>query len=316
MAKKIKTSNKYKSSNKNSSKTSRDNSRDKDDNKKSYKKFDNKKPKGNKFKNQNYQTFKQGEQVEGIHSVYALLQSNRVVEKLFVDESKNNPEVANIVGLAKKKNIQIIFLNSHQLQQKSASFAPQGVVAIAQPLQLVDGSNVFDKKQMVVACDGITDPQNLGSIIRTSLAVDCGVVLPKQRSAALSPSVMKVSAGASEVVPISICSGLGNWLTNVKKQGVFIVGCDYPSDISIFDFVASELASESKSEVSNNRWKSQNIVVVVGAEGKGISQSVKQKCDVVVHIPMNKNTQLSGVDSLNVSVAFGVVAYQVAQLIR
>lgn len=246
--------------------------------------------------------YQNGEQVEGIHAVYSLLNNGRKVKELLIDKSKSGSDHQNLAGLATKKGISIRYVDANYLRDLAQSFAPQGVIAFAEPINFASQDALL-KKKLIIACDGITDPQNLGSVIRTASCVGAGVVFPKQRSASLTATVLKASAGAGEIVPLLRCSGLGNWLTNMKKQGVVIVGCDHPSDFSVFDF-STEFFD-----------KFNQVVVVLGAEGMGLSQSIKAKCDYIVHIPMNAEALSGGIDSLNVSVVCGIVTYQVARVL-
>ena len=145
---------------------------------------------------------------------------------------------------------------------------------------------------MLIGLDGITDPHNLGAVVRSAAAFGAdGVVIPERRNAAMTGSAWKASAGAAARLQISQVTNLVRSIEDAKKAGCFVVGLDADADTSL---AKMNLASES-------------IFIIVGSEGKGLSRLVKEKCDLVVSIPMQ-----SSVESLNASVATAIVMYQVA----
>ncbi len=146
---------------------------------------------------------------------------------------------------------------------------------------------------LIVALDGITDPRNLGAIIRSVAAFGGhGVVVPERRSVGMTASAWKTSAGAAARIPVAQCSNLTRTLQDYRKSGFFVLGLDMEGDVSL---PGLELAKEP-------------LVIVVGSEGKGLSRLVRQTCDQIVSIPMS-----SAVESLNAGIATGVTLYEVAR---
>lgn len=252
-----------------------------------------------------------GEQVEGIHAVKSLLKnSSRKTKKIFVDIGKKNisdnskkSSIEIILDLAKANNIPIEYLSAQEFSSLSNSSTPQSIIAIAEPIQFKSIKELLEISRLVIACDGITDPQNLGTIIRIASTVDAGVVFPKQRNAQLTPTVIKAAAGAIETVPLLQCGGIANWIIEAKKENVIVVGCDHPSQFSIFELSNKEIPKNS------------SVVLVMGAEGKGLSRLSNERCDIIANIPMSQNALDAGVDSHNVAVACGIASYQLARLI-
>jgi 23S rRNA (guanosine2251-2'-O)-methyltransferase len=163
--------------------------------------------------------------------------------------------------------------------------------AYAHPGDLVDSP--MPGIPLIVALDGITDPRNLGAIIRSVAAFGGhGVVVPERRSVGMTASAWKTSAGAAARIPVAQCSNLTRALEDYRKAGFFVLGLDMDGDVSLPEL---ELAKEP-------------LVIVVGSEGKGLSRLVSQTCDQIVSIPMS-----SAVESLNAGIATGVTLYEVAR---
>lgn len=173
--------------------------------------------------------------------------------------------------------------------------APQGVVAIAAPLRATDLVALLRAPDaFLVALDGVTDPYNLGAIVRTAeTAGATGVVLPRRRSAHVTPAVSKAAAGAIEHVPIALVSGIGAALERAEREKVWSIGLDADAERTVDDIpVATE-----------------PVVVVLGAEGHGLSRLVRERCDVVARIPMHGH-----IESLNVSAAAAIVLHRIAAM--
>jgi 23S rRNA (guanosine2251-2'-O)-methyltransferase len=181
------------------------------------------------------------------------------------------------------------------LMRASRSDAPQGVLAYAEPLHEYKLEELIDPETnpFLLAFDGVTDPHNLGAIIRTG---ECsgvtGVILPKHRSVHITPTVAKASAGAIEHVPMAMVGGLPSALSECKDAGVWTVGLDMDGDTDIHDLTVAD----------------QPLVLIFGAEGKGLSRLTKQRCDVLARIP-----QYGNVASLNVSAAGAIACFEVAR---
>jgi 23S rRNA (guanosine2251-2'-O)-methyltransferase len=184
-----------------------------------------------------------------------------------------------------------------RLDGEARTEAPQGVLAHADPLPEADLDDlcapVGDRAPFLVCLDGVTDPHNLGAILRTAeCAGATGAVLPRHRSAHVTPTVAKAAAGAIEHVPMAVVPGLPAALTALKRHGVWSVGLDADASESLFGL---QLAAEP-------------IALVLGAEGAGLSRLAKQRCDVLVSIPRH-----GALASLNVGAAAAISCYEVAR---
>ena len=206
-----------------------------------------------------------------------------------------------IVMLAESERVPVRRVARRSLDQLARSEAPQGVVARAAPLAEVELSTLIGRRPgsppFLVAVDSVTDPGNLGAILRSceGAGVD-GVVLPRHRAAHVTPTVAKAAAGAIEYLDIAIVGGLPNALAQMRDAGVWVVGLDDSADRSLFDL--ADLASEP-------------VCLVLGAEGSGLSRLVRQRCDELVQIPMRGR-----VGSLNVSAAAALAVYEVVRARR
>lgn len=165
----------------------------------------------------------------------------------------------------------------------------------ADPIDLFDATIDRGEVPLLVGLDGVTDPRNLGAIIRSATAFGGnGVIVPQRRSASMTAAAWKTSAGAAAVTPVALASNLTATLKELKKRGAFVIG----------------LAGEGEQEVSGLTLADQPLVVVVGSEGSGLSRLVAENCDVVASIP------IGGVESLNASVAAAIALYEVARIRR
>jgi 23S rRNA (guanosine2251-2'-O)-methyltransferase len=229
-----------------------------------------------------------GEQVEGRQAVRELLIArSRKIREVWISNDIDQSEIIDdIVELAHASNVQVLDVPRRKLEDQARSEAPQGVLAFAAPLREAD---------FLVAVDGVTDPGNLGALLRCCDGAGVnGVILPKHRAVHVTPTVAKTSAGAVEYVPMAVVSGLPNAITQMRSKGVWVVGLDDASDKTLFDL--GNLASEP-------------ICMVLGAEGAGLSRLVRERCDMVVSIPM-----AGQVSSLNVSAAAALAVYEVARV--
>lgn len=186
----------------------------------------------------------------------------------------------------------------NKLEARARSEAPQGVIAYAAELPEADLGELLKRRPgrapFLVAIDGVTDPGNLGAIIRNcdGAGVD-GVLVPRHRAVHVTPTVAKASAGAIEYARVAVASGLPAALSRVKDAGIWVVGLDDAADRTLFDI--GELAVEG-------------ICLVLGAEGAGLSRLVRERCDLVVSIPMRGR-----ISSLNVSAAAALATYEVTR---
>ncbi|MBF4695865.1 23S rRNA (guanosine(2251)-2'-O)-methyltransferase RlmB [Fusibacter ferrireducens] len=231
----------------------------------------------------------------GRNPVLEALEAGRDINKLVILEGSRDKTLQKIISAAKSKRLVIQFSERKILDRIVEGETHQGVVAYVAAysyFELEDILAVAKEKEevpFVIICDEINDPHNLGSIIRTADAVGAhGVIIPKRRSAALNQTVAKTSCGAIEYVKVARVTNIATTIDKLKEMGFWIVGTD----------------------MSNQTYYEANLTgsigVVVGNEGKGMSRLVKEKCDFVVSIPMKGH-----VDSLNASVASGIVMYEV-----
>jgi len=242
-----------------------------------------------------------GRQVEGRQAVRELLiAERRKVHEIWISaELEGDPGVADIVEIAAARRVPLRHIARATLEREARSEAPQGVLAQAAELPEVDLGDLIrgagrKTAPFLVAVDGVTDPGNLGAIIRSCDAAGVsGVLLPRHRSVHVTPTVAKAAAGAVEHVPMALVPGLPAAIAQLREHGVWVVGLDDAADQSLFDL--GSLAVEP-------------ICLVLGAEGAGLSRLVRERCDSIVSIPM-----AGEVSSLNVSVAAGISLFEVAR---
>ena len=203
-----------------------------------------------------------------------------------------------IVELANAARVPVTETSRKKLDMMARSESPQGVVAKAQSLEAAEFDELTRKRgnraPFLVAVDGVTDPGNLGALLRSAEGAGCtGVLLPKHRTVHITPTAAKAAAGAVEHLAIALVPGLPAALAACKQKGLWVVGFDDEADRSLFDI--GDLATEG-------------IVLVLGAEGTGLSRLVRERCDLLVSIPM-----LGKLSSLNVSAAGALACYEVAR---
>jgi 23S rRNA (guanosine2251-2'-O)-methyltransferase len=247
-----------------------------------------------------------GEQVEGRQAVRELLiAGTRRVREVWVasDLDATSGETASeilrdIVEIARTMRVPVQEVARKRLEQAARSEAPQGVIAFAAPLPEADLADLVARRPgrtpFLVAVDGVTDPGNLGALLRCCDGAGVhGVVLPRHRAVHVTPTTAKAAAGAVEHVPIAVVGGLPAALARIKDAGIWVVGLDDAADRDLFDL--GDLAVEG-------------ICLVLGAEGAGLSRLVRERCDMIVSIPM-----LGRLSSLNVSAAAALATYEVAR---
>jgi 23S rRNA (guanosine2251-2'-O)-methyltransferase len=210
---------------------------------------------------------------------------------------ESDDRVREAVKIATQRGIPILETPRGELDRLSDGSVHQGLALQVPPYVYADPRDLVNPEApgapLLVALDGITDPRNLGAIIRSVAAFGGhGVVVPERRSAGMTASAWKTSAGAAARVPVALASNLTRTLEAYRKDGFFVLGLDMDGDVEL---PGLELATEP-------------LVVVVGSEGKGLSRLVSETCDQIVSIPMS-----SSVESLNAGIATGVALYEVAR---
>jgi 23S rRNA (guanosine2251-2'-O)-methyltransferase len=241
-----------------------------------------------------------GQQIEGRQAVRELLIAGRrrVSEIWLSSELAGDDSVADVVELARVGRVPVAHVAKAKLEARAKSEAPQGVIAFAAELPEADLDELLGgrhgRRPFLVAVDGVTDPGNLGAILRSceGAGVD-GVLIPRHRAVHVTPTVAKAAAGAVEHLPMALVGGLPAMLTRLRGAGIWVVGLDDAADRSLFDL--GDLAAEG-------------ICLVLGAEGAGLSRLVRERCDAIVSIPMRGR-----ISSLNVSAAAALATYEVAR---
>ena len=234
--------------------------------------------------------------VHGIHPVRELLRAARPVQEIVIAEARGGSgPVADIVALAAAAGVPVRQAGPGELERLAPGAVHQGVVAIAPPFPLVDVDRLLahaaasGRPPLLVAVDGVTDPHNLGSIARTAEAVGAhGLVLPDRRSAPITPVVEKAAAGALAHLPVAGVTNLARTLVELGRAGVWSIGLD----------------GDAPATLGGHPLAAGAVVLVIGAEGDGLSRLVRERCDALVRLPMHGQ-----VGSLNASVAAGVALY-------
>lgn len=233
--------------------------------------------------------------IEGRNPIIEALKNNRPIEKIMVNKASKEGSIKKILAMAKENKVIIQEVDRHKLDEMSESHAHQGVIAITSDYRYYDLDEILEipkergEDPFFIILDGITDPHNLGSIIRTADAVGAhAVIIPKRRSVQITPIVAKASAGAVEYLPVCKVTNIVNTIKTLKENGLWIAAVDMDGQT----FYQQNLGGP--------------LGLVVGSEGEGISRLVKQNCDFTVSMPMSGN-----VTSLNASVAGGILLYEV-----
>ena len=226
------------------------------------------------------------------------MESDRDINKIFISDGEKHGSINKIIALAKEKKVIINEVSKAKLKHMSQTENNQGVIAIVPPFNyceiedILDLAKKRDEKPFILILDGIEDPHNLGSIIRTAETAGVhGIIIPKRRAANVNSTVAKVSAGAVEYMKIARVNNINDAINTLKENDVWICGTDMDTDKYYYDedFTGG-------------------IGVVIGSEGYGMSRLVKENCDFLVKIPMKGK-----ITSLNASVSAGIVIYEVVK---
>ena len=235
------------------------------------------------------------DKIEGRNPVMEALRSGRPIDKIIVQNGEKHGSIIKILAMAKEKHIAISYADKAKLDTMAEGRSHQGVIAYAAAKEYVTVSDILKiaesrgEHPFIVICDDITDPHNLGSIIRTANAAGVhGVIITKHNSVGLNATVAKTSAGAVEFTPVAKVSSLARTIEQLKKENIWVVGADMDGENTIYthDFAGA-------------------VAIVIGNEGKGISRLVKDRCDFIVRIP-----KLGKISSLNASVAGALMIYE------
>ena len=238
------------------------------------------------------------DQVEGRNSVIELLESGKSINKIFIANGEKHGSINKIIALAKERKILICEIDRAKINQMSQTDNNQGVIAIVPPFNYCEVDDIINyakekgEKPFIILLDGIEDPHNLGSIIRTAETAGVhGIVIPKRRAASVNSTVNKVSAGATQHMKIARVNNITETIRYLKENDIWICGTDINTKTYYYgqDFTIP-------------------IGIVIGSEGFGMSRLVRENCDFLVKIPMKGN-----ITSLNASVSAGIIMYEVVK---
>lgn len=235
--------------------------------------------------------------LEGRNAVLEALRAGRSVDKIYIQLGSSDGPIQTILREAKKHDTIVSFVTKERLNQMSETGNHQGVIAMAASYEYVSVEEILaragekEEAPFLFLLDGIEDPHNLGAIIRTAnLAGAHGVIITKHRAAGLTATVAKASAGAVNYTPVAKVTNLTNTIEQLKKEGIWFVCADM-GGTRMYDL---DLRGP--------------VGLVIGNEGEGVSRLVREKCDFIASIPMKGD-----IDSLNASVAAGVLAYEIVR---
>ena len=235
------------------------------------------------------------DQVEGRNSVLELLESGKDINKIFVTRGEKHGSINKILAIAKERRIIVVEKDKRQMEEMAQTENYQGIIAIVPPFEYVEVEDILDyakekeEDPFILILDGIEDPHNLGSIIRTAETAGVhGIIIPKRRAAAVNSTVNKASAGAVEHMKIARVTNITDTIDRLKKAGLWICGTDVNTDKYYY-----------------NQDLTGPLGIVIGNEGNGMSEKVKKNCDFNVKIPMKGKIQ-----SLNAAVSAGIIVYE------
>ena len=244
-------------------------------------------------KNVNYE-----DQVEGRNSVLELLQSGKDINKIFITRGERHGSINKIIAIAKERKVMVVEKDKKQMNQMAQNENYQGVIAIVPPFEYCEIEDILEEAKnrneapFVLILDGIENPHNLGSIIRTAETAGVhGIIIPKRRAASVNSTVNKVSAGAVEHMKIARVTNITDSINKLKENGLWICGTAIDTDKYYY-----------------NQDLTGPIGIVIGNEGEGMSDKVKKNCDFLVKIPMKGK-----VTSLNASVSAGIIIYEAVE---
>ncbi len=235
--------------------------------------------------------------IEGRNAVLEAFRAGKTIDKLFVLDGCQDGPVRTIVREAKKGDTIVSFVQKERLDQMSETGKHQGVIAFAAAYEYAQVEDILSAAKQkgeppfVLLLDGIEDPHNLGAIIRTANQAGVhGIIIPKRRAVGLTATAAKTSAGAINYVPVAKVTNLVQTMEQLKEQGLWFVCADMDGELMYSQNLTGPIG------------------LVIGSEGEGVSRLVKEKCDFITKIPMFGN-----IDSLNASVAAGVLAYEIVR---
>ena len=238
------------------------------------------------------------DQIEGRNSVMELLESGKDINKIYVAKGEKHGSINKIIAKAKENKIVTVEIEKTKLYKMAQTENCQGVIAIVPPFDYCSVDDILNEakrkkeKTFILILDGIEDPHNLGSIIRTAETAGVhGIIIPKRRATLVNSTVNKTSAGATNFMKIARVNNLNETIKYLKDNDVWIYGTDMDTETIYYD---EDMTG--------------NVAIVIGSEGFGMSRLVKENCDFLVKIPMKGK-----ITSLNASVSAGILMYEVVK---
>ena len=235
------------------------------------------------------------DQIEGRNAVIELLESGKDINKLYITKGERNGSINKIIALAKENKVVIVEKDKKQMEEMTQTDNYQGVIAIVPPFEYCEIDDILnyakekEENPFVLILDGIEDTHNLGAIIRTAETAGVhGIIIPKRRAASVNSTVSKVSCGAIEYMRVARVSNITDSINKLKEEGLWICGTSISAEKYYF-----------------NQDLTGPLGIVIGNEGKGMSDLVEKNCDFLVKIPM-----MGKVESLNASVSTGIIVYE------
>ena len=235
------------------------------------------------------------DQIEGRNAVLELLESDKDINKIYITKGELKGSINKIIAIANEKKVIIVQKDKKQMDMMAQSENYQGVIAVVPPYEYVEVEDILEvakernEDSFILILDGIEDTHNLGAIIRTAETAGVhGIIIPKRRAAQVNSTVSKVASGALEYMKIARVNNITDTISKLKDKGVWICGTAIDADKFYYD---QNLTGP--------------LAIVIGNEGKGISDLVKRNCDFLVKIPMKGK-----VTSLNASVSTGIIVYE------
>lgn len=240
-----------------------------------------------------------GDQVEGRNAVRELLLGRRRVHEVYLLDDPDSATLAELRDLASERRVTVHVVSDRRLDSVARTSAPQGVVALAAPLQPAPLEELAERRApaggppLLAALDGITDPGNLGAVLRSVETLGfSGAVLPGHRAVRITPAAAKAAAGAVEHLPLALVGGIPAALAELRKRGLWVVGLDAGAQHGLDDL----------------RVADEGMVLVLGSEGTGLGRLTRERCDDLVAIPQHGRTE-----SLNVAAAAAVAGYEIVR---
>lgn len=235
------------------------------------------------------------DQIEGRNSVLELLESGKDINKIYVTKGEKHGSINKIIAIAKDKKIIVVEKDKKQMEEMAQTQNYQGVIAIVPPFEYCEIEDILtyakekNEDPLVLILDGIEDPHNLGSIIRTAETAGVhGIIIPKRRAAQVNSTVNKTSSGAAQYMKIARVTNISDAINKLKENGLWICGTHINAEKYYYD---QDLTGP--------------IGIVIGNEGTGMGDKVTKNCDFLVKIPMKGK-----ITSLNASVSAGIIVYE------